>query len=249
MMPRLPLVVLSAASLAMVSACGASSLGGQSPVVSAGGISSGTTSTTADSPSSSGSSSRSASSTEPDTAPPTEQSGGTESARPGQGAQPSVEVAQLPIGGNQVAACATVDYEGPADIPAGVRIIVTGVSVQPSSSAAEVGGSGCSGLDGAPCLKYVLVSDGVKTSACNIPIKASGSAGDGTDGHLVLAGRLECPAGHSSDCSSFVQVLLANPQTITVSPPESSQSSPSESPSGSSSSEVSSSADSSSSGT
>jgi hypothetical protein len=231
MMPRISFIVFSAAAVVLMSACGASSLGGQSPAASTG--SAVTSTTTAPSsgsapPSPSGSPSSSDSSTEPDSSPATETSG-TEAAGPRQGSQPSVDTAQLPIGDGNVDEnnCLHIAVlESGTQAPPGIRLVVTSVSFDPPL--VEIGDSGCSG-QGPSCLADFDPSP--DTPNCVVPIKAAPgqSAGD-TEAEVKVTADVHCPSGQRLTCGRFEGQLQADQKrqhensAITVVVPDSSTS-------------------------
>jgi len=138
-------------------------------------------------------------------------------------------VPRLPIGGqvNDAQSCVpNVSYLGNAEIPPGVRLLITGVSFDRPFF--KLGGSGCSGEGGTSCLAegfaFTAVNRGTHAGRCVIPVRAvGGKAGDTV--HLALAGRVDCPADQNAVCAPFVQQLRNDPRTIELTVPQSSSSS------------------------
>lgn len=185
-MSKLSVICLSAAALATVAGCGRGSPVTQDPVAATSSINSGAA----------------GASTQADT-PPAETSGGTEPPRATREPPPAVEVASLPIGTNRDGNCLSVRLlSGASEVPAGLRLVITAVTFQPG--AIELSGSGCSGGQ-TSCLGLVLTES--SDDECSVPIRATGlpSGSDGVE--VVVAARVECPAGQGAACNDYKHTL------------------------------------------
>jgi hypothetical protein len=217
-MTKVPIVFVSAAVVALVAACGAGSPEAQSPVAATSSIGSGTSSTTGDG-SDAGSDAGASSSSESDAAPPTEDSGGTEAARPAQGA-PSLDLAGLPIGVNADGGCLTVRLLSSAsEVPPGMGLRITGVSFTPR--AIEVGSAGCTGHDAA-CLGLTLTES--STDECVVPIESAGGAAPGELVSVSIQASIDCPPGQTPACLAYKEKVredFREQEPVTVGVPDS----------------------------
>lgn len=102
----------------------------------------------------------------------------------------SVSLPGLPVGGgadddSQVRQCVTVSWLGDEDVPGGVAVVVSGVSVDPSG-VFEVDGSSCGGLRG--CVESFAFT--AADEQCSVPVRALGT--DGDEAQLRLSGSARC---------------------------------------------------------
>lgn len=159
--------------------------------------------------------------TETVTDPATETSGGGTTRS--QVGDPAVTVPQLPIGGagqdGEFEQCVSVSYRGErTPIPDGVRIEVTGVSLDPPLL--EVGGPGCSAGEDL-CLAGFAFVAGDDPGTCSVPVQGTGPRPeeDDEDAHdqqvtLSVAGLVTCPEGQDALCDDFADRVAADDQTI-----------------------------------
>ncbi|MGZ4626795.1 MAG: hypothetical protein ACXV3S_11005 [Kineosporiaceae bacterium] len=190
-MPRISVVCLGAVALAVLSACGSTTAGGQSPVAAA---------------------SATDSSSESDPAPPTETSG-TEPARPPQDSQPSLEVASLPIGANADEGCLTIRFLASAsEVPPGLRLAVTRVWFDPE--AIEIGGSGCSG-ETPSCLDGLNLTEST-SDECFAAIRTADPGAVGDQVEVEVAATVDCPQDSLPACTAFKEKLDSDEQSVGV---------------------------------
>ena len=102
----------------------------------------------------------------------------------------------------------TVRFVGSAsEVPAGLRLVVTGISFDP---AVTMGGNGCGGsriwcLDG-PVL--------TESSSDECFVRVVGSPDGDTTATVQVAARVDCPPGRRADCLAFEQRLVADGQSV-----------------------------------
>ncbi len=141
----------------------------------------------------------------------------------------SVELAQLPIGGNTTQdqttfadTCVTINWivqQDAAKIPSGVQITITGANF--STDVYAVADQGCAD-DHPPCIGFVFDAG---HQACNLAIAPTGSQdATGTEPAVSIGGKVTCVDGQSADCVAFLSAV-ANEQSLSIplDPPPSNQ--------------------------
>src|SRR4051812_16146501 len=167
-MPRTTLARLCAVTLAVFVALTACGPGSQSPVAATAPTGDAGASTSVDTSSEQASP---AGSYDASDAPPPAETGGTEQAGPTGGAEPSLSVASLPIGANAYQGCLTVRFIGSAsEIPAGLGLLVTGVTFDPPTLA--ISGPGCPG-ERVSCLGGLTLTES-SSNECFLPVGSAG---------------------------------------------------------------------------
>src|SRR4051812_14661753 len=207
-MRRIWVTCLCAAVLAALPGCGS----GPSGLVS-GTSTDGATSTGGSSPTTEAFSTT-------NTSPPPE-TGGTEAPRTDQSSKPAIEVAGLPIGVNSDGYCVDVRLlRSASEVPPGMRLVVTGVSVDPFG----VGGDGCSGQSGAPCLGLALTES--STDECVVPVTPPPGTPSADGVPVTVAASVDCPSGQDAACRAFRDRLDVDAKdqsaTTDISPPDTS---------------------------
>ena len=246
-MARISTTGLAAACVTAVTAlvlagCGAGAQSTASPIEESG--STGTSATSAPGASGTGSADGATDThtdTRTDTSPPVEPSG-TEAARTQGPAQPSADLAGLPIGDARPSSlstsarqCLSVRYL--EQIPQGVRIRIVGAGFDPK--VATVGGDGCSGR-GPACLGgFAFDRANIQDDArCVLPITLTGMKTPDDDGEssVTFRGEAVCPTGQESVCQQLHEDYAGDRSLSVGLPDELIGSSPSDSSDSSSSS-------------
>ena len=142
----------------------------------------------------------------------------------------SVELAQLPIGGNTTQdqttfadTCVTINWivqQDAAKIPSDVQIAITGASF--STDVYALADQGCAD-DHPPCIGFVFDAG---HQACDLAIAATGSQdATGTEPAVSIAGDVTCVDGETADCTAFL-AAVADEQSLSIplDPPPSTQS-------------------------
>jgi hypothetical protein len=128
--------------------------------------------------------------------PPAEGSG-PEAPQRGGTSRPSIPVASLPIGGDDVKlpdrapGCASAAWLGD-DLPSGVSVSVTAVVIKP---AVFVTSSECGGHEPLCLGSFAFTAN---QRSCDIPVAATGEPD--TEAELTLTGKARCPAGQPAFC-------------------------------------------------
>lgn len=199
-MPKIRCAWICVAALGVVTACTSASGGGSTPPVAASGVPTG---------------SAAASSADLASSPPPETSG-TEPAGPAAGSDPALTVASLPIGVNADGeGCVTIRFlRSASEVPAGLRLVVTGVLFDPPP---RTGGSGCAGSR-VWCLDRPVLTDSTGDECF---VRVVGSPDGDTMTKVQVTAMVDCPAGRQEDCRAFEQQLTDDavsegPTTVTV---------------------------------
>ena len=132
----------------------------------------------------------------------------------------SVELAQLPIGGNTTQdqttfadTCVTINWivqQDAAKIPSDVQITITGASF--STDVYALAEQGCAN-DNPPCIGFVFDAG---HQACNLAIAPTGSSDStGTEPAVSIAGNVKCVDGQTPDCVSFL-TAVSNEQSLSI---------------------------------
>ncbi len=132
----------------------------------------------------------------------------------------SVELAQLPIGGNTTQdqstfadTCVTINWivqQDAAKIPSDVQISITGATF--STDVYALADQGCAG-DHPACIGFVFDAG---HQACDLAIAPTGSQDStGTEPAVSIAGDVTCVDGQTPDCASFL-AAVANEQSLSI---------------------------------
>ncbi|TFV86075.1 hypothetical protein E4P40_13355 [Blastococcus sp. CT_GayMR20] len=220
------LALLSLMAALLLAACGSSSGGGSDPSEAAdretsadGGTGGGSSGGRSPSEGSSGESSADQGSLETEAAEAPELEGtGPEAPGQAQAAQPSINVAGMPIGGGNGAdgsaeQCVDVSFLGDDPIPRGVRITITDGSVHDVndgsllSDVARLGG-GCGGNPS--CRGFVFTAENDEAGAtCAFLVTATRPPAAGDPNYddlavrLVVGGTVTCPVGADALCEDL----------------------------------------------
>jgi hypothetical protein len=141
----------------------------------------------------------------------------------------SVELAQLPIGGNTTQdqttfadTCVTINWivqQDAAKIPSDVQIAISGASF--STDEYAVADQGCAD-DHPPCIGFVFDVD---HQACNLAIAATGAEGSAdTEPAVSLSGNVICLEGETTGCTAFLSAVAEEESlSIPLDPPPTTQ--------------------------
>ncbi|WP_345764354.1 hypothetical protein [Diaminobutyricibacter sp. McL0608] len=141
----------------------------------------------------------------------------------------SVELAQLPIGGNTTQdqttsadTCVTINWivqQDAAKIPSDVKIQITGAAF--STDVYTLADQGCAN-DHPACIGFVFDAG---HQACNLAITPTGSLDStGTEPAVSLGGNVTCVDGQTPECTDFLNAVATEPSvTIPLDPPPSEQ--------------------------
>ena len=142
------------------------------------------------------------------------------------GSEISVELAQLPIGGNVTFdantladACVTVNWIAEQDnarIPENVQIWITGATF--TDDVYALAESGCSG-ENPPCIGFIF---DIANQSCDLAIAPTGNQPSSPDTALEvsISGAVTCSDGNSPDCAKFLSAVVSESNlSIPLDPP------------------------------
>lgn len=146
---------------------------------------------------------------------------------PTQNPAPSVSLPQLPVGGTgefvddtQDLQCASVswivDPGGPGALREGIRIAITGATVDERFFA--ITDSGCEDL-GENCVGYVFTADS-ESPACQLAVRTKRPLTTEVDNtSLTMAGTVECLDVEPWECDAFLAAAEEGAGSVQLSPP------------------------------
>ncbi len=148
------------------------------------------------------------------------QTGTTAPAPDNQSQAVSVQLAQLPIGGNTTQdqttfadTCVTINWivqQNAAKIPSDVQITITGADF--STDVYALAGQGCAG-DHPACIGFVFDAG---HQACDLAVASTGSQdATGTEPAVSIRGDVTCIRGETADCAAFL-AAVPNERSLSI---------------------------------